>query len=129
MIIRKHDRVVLRKAITGAKDVSGRPLGKEAKGSVGRVLMVVPKKAKLLVEGINYVYRHVRPSQKYPQGGRIAKEAPIDTSTVMLYCEKCQRGSKIRQERITRTDPQGRRITDIVRYCRKCNEVVGAVEK
>jgi large subunit ribosomal protein L24 len=104
-------------------------VGKEAKGSVGRVLMVMRKKAKVLVEGINFVYRHVRPSQKYPQGGRIAKEAPIDISCVTLYCEKCQRGVKVRKERVTRTDPQGKRITDIVRYCKKCNEAVGAVEK
>ena len=129
MLIRKNDRVVIRKSITGAKDVHERPLGKETKGSVGRVRLVMPKKGKVIVEGINFVYRHVRPSQKYPQGGRIAKEAPIDISTVMLYCEKCQRGVKIRQERVTRSDPQGKKITDVVRYCRKCKEVVGVVEK
>ena len=129
MSIRKNDRVVLRKAITGVKDVNERPVGKEAKGSIGRVLMVMPERGRIIVEGINYVYRHVRPSQKYPQGGRIAKEAPIDVSCVTLYCEKCQRGVRVRKERVARTDSQGKRITDIVRYCKKCNEVVGAVEK
>jgi large subunit ribosomal protein L24 len=129
MLIRKNDRVALRKAVTGAKDVSGRPLSKEARGSVGRVLVVDGKKGRVLVEGINFVYRHVRPSQKQPQGGRIAKEAPVDISSVMLYCEKCQRGVKVRKERVTRTDPQGKRITDIVRHCKRCNEVVGEVER
>jgi hypothetical protein len=47
----------------------------------------------------------------------------------MLYCEKCQRGVKVRRERVGKTNPQGKKTTDIVRYCRKCNEVVGAVEK
>ncbi len=129
MVIKKNDRVVLTKAITGAKDVNQRPIGKEARGSVGRVLMVLPKKNQVIIEGINYVYRHVRPNQKQPQGGRITKEAPIDASCVMLYCEKCQQGVKIRVERVTRTSPQGKKITDIVRHCRKCKEVVGAVEK
>ena len=76
MLIKKNDRVVLLKAVTGAKNVDGRPLSKEARGSVGRVLMVDRKKGRVLVEGVNFVYRHVRPSQKYPQGGRIGKEAP-----------------------------------------------------
>jgi len=129
MLIRKNDRVVLLKAITGAKDVNERPLGKEARGSIGRVLVVDPKKGRVLVEGINFIYRHVRPTQKHPQGGRIAKEAPVAISSVMLYCEKCQRGVKVRKERVTRTDPQGKKITDIVRHCKRCNEVVGAVEK
>ena len=91
--------------------------------------MVDRKRGQVLVEGINFIYRHVRPSQKYPQGGRIAKEAPVDISCVTLYCEKCQKGAKVRKERVVRTDPQGKKITDIVRYCKKCNEVVGQVKK
>ena len=47
----------------------------------------------------------------------------------MLYCEKCQRGVKVRKDRVTRTDPQGKKIRDIVRYCKRCNEVVGVVKK
>ena len=129
MLIKKNDRVVLLKAVTGAKNVDGRPLGKEARGSVGRVLMVDRKKGRVLVEGVNFVYRHVRPSQKYPQGGRIGKEAPVAISSVMLYCEKCQRGVKVRRDRVMRTDPQGKKIRDIVRYCKRCNEVVGVVKK
>ena len=129
MLIRKNDRVILRKATTGVKDVSGRPVGKEAPGSIGRVLTVMPKRAKVIVEGINYVYRHVRPSQKYPQGGRIAKEAPIDVSTVMLYCGKCHRGVKVRKERSTRTTPEGKNSTNIVRHCKRCNEILGEVKE
>ncbi len=52
------------------------------KGKQGRVLRVFPKADRILVEGINRVYRHVRRSQKNPQGGRLEKEAPIHMSNV-----------------------------------------------
>lgn len=59
-------------------------------GKRGRVLRVMPETNKVIVEGINYIYRHMRKSQKHPQGGRIQKEAPLDISNVMLYCQHCQ---------------------------------------
>ncbi len=52
------------------------------KGKQGRVLRVIPTTGRILVEGINRVYRHVRRSQKNPQGGRLEKEAPIHMSNV-----------------------------------------------
>src|SRR5438477_12269883 len=54
------------------------------KGTRGRVLSVDPKKGKLVVEGINRVYKHMRRSQRAAQGGRLSKEMPIDASNVML---------------------------------------------
>jgi large subunit ribosomal protein L24 len=73
MRIRKNDQVVLIKAITGAKQLDRRAIGKEEPGSVARVLKVIPDSDTVIVEGVNYVYRHVRRSQKHPQGGRVAK--------------------------------------------------------
>ena len=52
------------------------------KGKQGRVLRVNPKADRVLVEGINKVYRHVRRSRKNPQGGRLEKEAPVHMSNV-----------------------------------------------
>lgn len=53
------------------------------KGKTGRVLKVVKSKNRVVVEGINRVWKHVRPSQRNPQGGRIQKDAPIHASNVL----------------------------------------------
>ncbi|MBA2225714.1 MAG: 50S ribosomal protein L24 [Thermogemmata sp.] len=54
------------------------------KGKRGKVLRVIPEKNQVVVEGINLVYRHVKPSRRNPQGGRISKEMPLDASNVAL---------------------------------------------
>lgn len=53
------------------------------RGKIGRVLRVVTSRNRVVVEGINRVWKHVRPSQRTPQGGRIQKDAPIHLSNVM----------------------------------------------
>ncbi|HHJ51921.1 MAG TPA: 50S ribosomal protein L24 [Caldithrix abyssi] len=83
MKIRKGDTV---KVIAGSyKD----------KGKVGKVLKVFPKENKVIVEGINIIKRHTKPSQKLPQGGIIEKEAPIHVSNVMYYSTKFNVTSRI----------------------------------
>jgi large subunit ribosomal protein L24 len=54
------------------------------KGKRGRVLSVRLKTGKIVVEGVNRVYKHMRKSQRNPQGGRLSKEMPIDASNVMM---------------------------------------------
>src|SRR5271169_2603317 len=56
----------------------------EEKGQRAKVLKVLPKKGKLVVEGVNRVYKHMKRSQKNPQGGRLSKEMPVSVSNVML---------------------------------------------
>ncbi len=56
----------------------------EDRGLRGKVLKVLPSKGKVVVEGVNRVYKHMRRSQKNPQGGRLSKEMPIDISNVTL---------------------------------------------
>ena len=83
------------------------------------MLRVLPARNKIVVEGVNRVYKHLRPSQKNPQGGRLSKEMPIDVSNVMLYCSKCNRGVRF-----------GRRFTDDgqkQRYCKSCGASLGNV--
>lgn len=125
MRIRKNDQVVLIKAITGAKQVDRRAVGKEEKGSVARVLKVIPDSDRVIVEGVNYVYRHVRKSQKHPQGGRVTKEAAIPLSTVMLYCPKCNGPARVRKQIVDKTDARGKRRRDVLRICKKCGETLG----
>jgi large subunit ribosomal protein L24 len=54
----------------------------EDRGKTGEVLTVYPNDNKVLVQGVNRVYRHLRPSRQHPQGGRIQKEMPIHISNV-----------------------------------------------
>ena len=70
MYIRKNDVVIV---------MSG-----EDKGKRGRVLSVDAKTGKIIVEGVNRVYKHVKPSQRNRQGGRLSKEMPMSVSKVML---------------------------------------------
>jgi large subunit ribosomal protein L24 len=53
------------------------------KGKTGKVLHVLVDKGRVVVEGVNRVWKHVKPSQRSPQGGRIQKDAPIQASNVM----------------------------------------------
>jgi large subunit ribosomal protein L24 len=55
------------------------------RGASGKVLLIDRDKGKVVVEGVNLVYRHVRPTRKNPQGGRIQKEAPIAISNVLPF--------------------------------------------
>src|SRR5919204_2782221 len=75
MHIRKDDIV---EVITG--DDAGGPKAR----TTGRVLRVLPAKNKLVVEGVNKVYKHLKPSRRNPQGGRLSKEMPVDVSNVAL---------------------------------------------
>ena len=70
------------------------------KGKTGRVLRVLTGKDRVVIEGINRVWKHVRPSQRNPQGGRIQKDAPIHLSNVMPLDPTSGKGTRVRfQER------------------------------
>jgi large subunit ribosomal protein L24 len=110
MQIRKDDQV---EVIAG--DDGGNPQARK----IAKVLRVIPEQNKIVVEGVNRVYKHLRPSQKNPQGGRLSKEMPIDVSNVLLYCSKCNRGVRF-----------GRRFTEDgqkQRYCRSCGTSLGNI--
>jgi len=68
------------------------------KGASGKVLRVMPKKDLVVVEGVNMVYRHVRPTRQNPQGGRIQKEAPLHISNVLPVDERSGKGTRVRFE-------------------------------
>jgi large subunit ribosomal protein L24 len=65
------------------------------KGKTGKVLMVIPAKDKIIVEGVNIVKRHTKPSQKNQQGGIIEKEAPIHVAKVMYFSTKFNVATRI----------------------------------
>lgn len=65
------------------------------RGQRGKVLAVDHANRKVLVEGVNRVYKHVRRSQKNPQGGRLSKEMPVSVSNVMLICPKTNEPTRV----------------------------------
>ena len=65
------------------------------KGATGRVLRVIPEKNRVVVQGQNIVKKHVRPSRRNPQGGRISIEQPLHISNVLPVNPKSSRGSKV----------------------------------
>jgi large subunit ribosomal protein L24 len=83
----------------------------------GKVLRVYPEQGKIIVEGANYTYKHLRKSQDHPKGGRIEKEAPLRVSNVMLVCRSCERPTRIR---INRNPETGR----AERICKRCEKPV-----
>lgn len=102
LVIKKNDKVVV---------ITGKDRGKE-----GRVLSTIPKKNRILVESINMIKRHMKPSKQYQQGGIIEKEGPLHYSNVMLVCPRCQKPTRIGNQILD----DGRKI----RLCKKCREVI-----
>ncbi|HHN64138.1 MAG TPA: 50S ribosomal protein L24 [Nitrospirae bacterium] len=102
MGIKKDDTVVV---------ITGKNRGKQ-----GRVLTVIPKKNRVIVERVNIVKRHMKPSAKYREGGILEKEAPLHISNVMLICPRCNRPTRI----ANRILDDGRKV----RACKKCKEVI-----
>ncbi len=66
------------------------------RGKTGKVLRILGDKNRAIVEGINRVWKHVRPSQRYPQGGRIQKDAAIQLSNVMPVDPTTGKGTRVR---------------------------------
>jgi large subunit ribosomal protein L24 len=85
--------------------------GKEA-GKRGKVLHVLAAEERIIVERVNFIKRHVRPSKKTPQGGVIEREASIHISNVKLVCPSCSQAVRV-----------GVRMEgeEKIRYCKKCN--------
>jgi large subunit ribosomal protein L24 len=86
------------------------------KGKKGKVLKVFPKRGRVIVEGVNFIKRHTKPTQKNQQGGIVEKEAPIHVSNLMVVCPKCDTPSRL-----------GRKVLQDgkkVRICRNCEEML-----
>ncbi|VAX17811.1 LSU ribosomal protein L24p (L26e) [hydrothermal vent metagenome] len=105
MFIKKDDIVV----VTAGAD----------KGKKGRVIGAIPSENRVIIEKVNIVKKHQRPTQQQRQGGIIEKEAKINASNVRIYCSKCDKpvrvGYKILEDRKK------------VRVCRKCDEMIDIV--
>ena len=89
--------------------------GKE-KGKTGKILKVLREKNQVLIEKVNFIKRHTRPSPTTGQGGIVEKEAPLGVAKVKLICPRCATGTRIR---MTQT-AEGKKV----RACLKCKEII-----
>ena len=88
-------------------------------GKRGRILSIDRETNRVIVEGANVLKKHVRRSQRNPQGGILSKEMPIPASNVMLVCPSCQRAARIG----TKFKPEGGKQ----RVCKKCGAIVSEI--
>ena len=84
------------------------------KGKKGKVIEVLPKKGKAIVEGVAVATKHVKPKAQGQTGGIIKQELPVDASNIMVVCSKCKKATRA-----------ARKVLEdgsIVRVCKKCGE-------
>ena len=101
MSIKKGDTVLV---------LSGKDKGKQ-----GKVLEALPKKGKVIVEGINEVKRHTKPNQANPQGGIITKPAAMIASKVQVVCPACKKATRVKMVLVA---------GKYVRACKRCGEII-----
>ena len=111
MNIRKGDMVMV---------ISG-----ESRGKKGKVLKVIPEKNRVIVEGMNFIKRHTRPTQRNPKGGILEKEAPIHASNVMLIDPKTNKPVRVGTRVLT---PEGKKSRQRVRVSKKSGEIISSVK-
>ena len=100
------------------KDDKVKVIAGKDKGKIGKVIKVDRKKERVLVEHVNVVKRHQRPTAQNRQGGIVESEAPLAWSNVMLMCNKCVQPVRIKIQQLD----DGKKV----RVCRKCNEQIDA---
>jgi len=91
-------------------------LSGEDKGKEGVVLKIDASKNRAIVEGVNFVKRHQRPTQKSPQGGIVEKEAPVHVTNLLVVCARCNQG--VRTSALKLEDGRTARV------CKKCGEII-----
>jgi large subunit ribosomal protein L24 len=90
-------------------------VGKD-KGKISKVLKVLKKENRLIIENVNIVKRHTKAGVQKKESGIIQIEAPIHWSNVMLVCNKCVAPSRLRMRRLE----DGRKV----RVCTKCGDIL-----
>lgn len=101
--IKKNDMVMV---------VTGRDRGK-----TGKVMRVLPERGRVIVERLNMVKRHSKPRGQQSPGGIVEKEAAIDISNVMIFCDRCNAPVRVG----IKANSDG----DKSRVCRRCGETIG----
>jgi large subunit ribosomal protein L24 len=85
-------------------------------GKRGKVLEVIPKKGRVIVDGVNITKRHTKPTKEMPQGGVVERPSPLDASKVQLVCGNCDSPVRIGHER----EADG----SVTRTCKECGRSI-----
>jgi len=86
------------------------------KGKVGKVLRVYPQRNRAIVQGVNFVKKHMRQRKQDQQAGIVHQEATINITNLMLVCKRCNRATRIGVDVLG----DGTKV----RHCKRCNEVL-----
>lgn len=98
------------------KDDTVKVLHGKYRGKTGKVIKMLSEKSTALVEQINIVKKHSRPTKQAPQGGIIEKEAPVDLSNLMLVCNRCHKATRLKAKKLKNGKQE--------RICRHCGEII-----
>ena len=90
-------------------------VGKD-RGKKGKILRIFPKRERALVEGINMVKKHMRPTRDNPKGGIFSMESPVHIANLMLVCSRCSKATKVGYKVLTDGTKK--------RMCKKCQEII-----
>ncbi|SLM27769.1 50S ribosomal subunit protein L24 [Desulfamplus magnetovallimortis] len=100
------------------KDDKVQVIAGKDKGKIGKVMKVLKKKNRAVVENINIAKVHERPTQANPQGGITEKPMPIEYSNIMIMCNHCMKPTRVGMKILENNKK--------VRFCKKCNEQIDA---
>ncbi|MEX2316583.1 MAG: 50S ribosomal protein L24 [Pirellulales bacterium] len=89
------------------------------RGTRSRVIKVDRASGKALVEGVNKVFKHIRRSQKHPQGGRLSKEMPVQLSNLKFFCQACGKATRLGARFLKDGGKE--------RFCKKCSASAGQI--
>lgn len=92
----------------------------EYTGKTGKVLKVFPKENRVIVEGVNFIKRHLKKGHpQAQQGGIVQKESPVQASNLMLLCTKCNKTTRVAMQELADKKK--------VRVCKHCKEIIDKV--
>jgi len=74
----------------------------EDKGKNGKIVSIYPKKLEAIIEGVNFLKKHVKPTEKTPQGGIIDQEGTINVTNLKLICNKCSKPTTVKERKLKR---------------------------
>lgn len=95
------------------------------KSKVGKVIQVLPQGNKIVVEGVNVMYKHLRTQKKGEKGQRVQFNGPLNVSNVLLQCPKCGKNARVGFQVSTLKSDDAKLVKkNKVRVCKKCQEVI-----
>ncbi len=87
------------------------------KGKSGKVIQVLPGMSKIVIDGINIMYKHLKPQKKGEKGQRVQFNGPVSISNIMLICPKCNKAARLG----VKTSEESKQKA---RFCKKCKEAI-----